>query len=290
MTRRSRRHRSEQERAERRCADRERLRKAARELLSSDGWARWVRARSMFRAYSAGNCMLLALQCHERGIEPEHIAGFRTWLKLGRCVRKGETALRILAPVTVKERDAHGAETGERRVFFRTAFVFELSQTEPLPGIEPVPLEPPSQPLSGDSHGHLLEPLEHFARTFGYSVSYQEIPGPAGGWCDARARQIVVDAGAPANGRVRTLIHECAHALGIDYERYSRPQAEVIVDTVTYVVCAGAGLAVDGESIPYVAGWGEEGALEAVSEFAETIDMIARRIENALPSGEHTAP
>jgi len=36
----------------------------------------------MFRSYSAGNCMLLALQCHESGIEPEHVAGFRTWLKL----------------------------------------------------------------------------------------------------------------------------------------------------------------------------------------------------------------
>ena len=290
MARRSRRHRSEQERAERRCADRERLRKAAQELLSSEGWARWVRARSMFRAYSAGNCMLLALQCHERGIAPEHIAGFRTWLKLGRCVRKGERALRILAPVTVKERDARGEETGERHVFFRTAFVFELSQTEPLPGIEPTPLEPPSQPLSGDSHGHLLQPLERFARRLGYSVSYQEIPGPAGGWCDARARQIVVDAGAPTNCRVRTLIHECAHALGIDYERYSRAQAEVIVDTVTYVVCAGAGLAIDGEAIPYVAGWGEEGALEAVTDFAETIDTLARRIEGALPVGDPLAP
>jgi hypothetical protein len=244
----------------------------------------------MFRAYSAGNCMLLALQCHERGIAPEHIAGFRTWLKLGRCVRKGERALRILAPVTVKERDAHGEETGERRVFFRTAFVFDLSQTEPLPGIEPAPLAPPSRPLSGDSHRHLLEPLERFARTLGYSVSYREIPGPAGGWCDARARQIVVDAGAPANGRVRTLIHECAHALGIDYERYSRAQAEVIVDTVTFVVCAGAGLAVDGDAIPYVAGWGEEGALEAVTDFAETIDAFARRIEGALPVGDRLAP
>src|SRR5437660_953230 len=115
MARKSRRHRPERERAERRCADRERLRKAAHELLSSDGWARWVRTRSMFRSYSAGNCMLLALQCHERGIEPVHVAGFRTWLKLGRCVRKGEKALRILAPVMVKERDARGEGTGERR-------------------------------------------------------------------------------------------------------------------------------------------------------------------------------
>src|SRR5439155_5102111 len=285
MARQSRRHRSERELAERRCADRERLRKAAQELLSSDGWARWVRMRSMFRSYSGGNCMLLALQCHERGIEPVHVAGFRTWLTLGRCVRKGERALRILAPVTVKERDARGGETGERRVFFRTAFVFELSQTEPLPGVEPVPVEPPSQPLTGDSHGHLLKPLEEFARSLGYSVSYEEIPGSAGGWCDARGRRIVVDAVAPANGRLRTLIHECAHALGIDYERYSRAQAEVIVDAVTYVVCAGAGLAVDGESVPYVAGWGEDGALEAVTEFADTIDTIARRIEDALSTG-----
>ena len=136
---------SEAEHAERRRQDRERLQRAAEELLFSEGWARWVRVRVMFHSYSAGNCMLIALQCHERGIVPERVAGFRTWLKLGRCVRKNEKALRILAPVTVKERDQQGEETGERRVFFKTAFVFELSQTEPLPGVEPVSLEPPRE-------------------------------------------------------------------------------------------------------------------------------------------------
>jgi N-terminal domain of anti-restriction factor ArdC len=278
----SRRRCTEQEREQRRRADRERLRKAAEELLSSEGWARWVRVRSMFRAYSAGNCMLLAYQCHERGIEPQHVAGFRTWLKLGRCVRAGERALRILAPVTVRERDTSGQETGERRVFFKTAFVFELSQTEPLPGAEQASLEPPSQPLSGDSHRHLLEPLGEFARTVGYAVSFEQIAGSAGGFCDAGARRIVVDTALPPNAQVRVLIHECAHGLGIDYERYSRAQAEVIVDTVTFVVSASVGLSVAGESVPYVAGWGENGALQAVTEFAETIDRVARRIEDAL--------
>jgi hypothetical protein len=51
---------------------------------------------------------------------------------------------------------------------------------------------------------------------------------------------------------------------------------------VTYIVCAGLGLAIDGESVPYVAGWGEAGALEAVNQFAATIDRHARRIENAI--------
>ena len=272
---------SEDERAERHRADRERLKRAAEELLTSEGWRRWVRVRASFHSYSAGNCMLLALQCHQRGIVPQHIAGFRAWLKLGRCVRKGQGALRILAPVTVKRTDGL-EDADQRRVFFKTAFVFDVSQTEPLPGVDPVPLEAPREPLTGDSHGHLLAPLEALAGSLGYSVSFETIPGSTGGWCDANAKRIVVDADTPPNGQVRTLVHECAHALGIDYQRYSRAQAEVIVDTVSYLVAASVGLAVGGETIPYVAGWGEEGALEAVTEFAETIDSIARRIERAL--------
>lgn len=43
-----------------------------------------------------------------------------------------------------------------------------------------------------------------------------------------------------------------------------------------------AALETGGESIPYLAGWGEAGALEAVTEAAERIDAIARRIEDAV--------
>jgi hypothetical protein len=77
--------------------------------------------------------------------------------------------------------------------------------------------------------------------------------------------------------------------LGIDYQQYSRAQAEVMVDTATLIAASAVGLAVDGETIPYVAGWGEAGALEAVSEFAETIDQVARRIENVLLAHAHAA-
>ena len=44
------------ERAERRARDRERLRQAAQELLTSDGWQRWVRARALFHNY----CLLIS--------------------------------------------------------------------------------------------------------------------------------------------------------------------------------------------------------------------------------------
>jgi antirestriction protein ArdC len=104
---------SEAEREQRRSAERERVKEAAEQLLTSEGWQRWVRARSMFRRYSAHNCMLIALDFHLRGIEPEPVAGFRTWLKLGRCVRKGEHGIRIAARVAPKKSDP-GAEGPER--------------------------------------------------------------------------------------------------------------------------------------------------------------------------------
>jgi hypothetical protein len=56
----------------------------------------------------------------------------------------------------------------------------------------------------------------------------------------------------------------------------------VILDTVTYVVCGSVGLDVAGESVAYIAGWGEDGALDAVRGFATTIDELAKCIEDAL--------
>jgi len=92
----------------------------------------------------------------------------------------------------------------------------------------------------------------------------------------------VVEADAPANAQLRILVHEAVHALGVGYAEYGRQRAEVIVDTVTAIACGSVGLRVDGESIPYIAGWGETGELDAVTGFARTIDELARRIEEVL--------
>ncbi len=179
------------------------------------------------------------------------MAGFKAWLVLGYCVRKGEKAIRIIAPLPIKERDRQtGEETGEMITLFKTVFVFDAQQVEPLPSGEPTPLEPPNQPLTGDSHAHLIAPVVVFAESVGYTVSFEPIAGPAGGWCDTKCKQIVVDSGGTPNAQLRTLTHEVIHALGVDYQRYSRAQAEVIVDTTTLVVLGGLGLDVSGETVP----------------------------------------
>jgi len=61
-------------------------------------------------------------------------------------------------------------------------------------------------PLTGDSHAHLLAPMEAFAESLGYSVSFETIEGAAGGWCDPKNKRIVIDADVPANAQLRTLI------------------------------------------------------------------------------------
>ncbi len=48
----------------------------------------------------------------------------------------------------------------------------------------------------------------------------------------------------------------------------------------------GLGLDVSGETVPYVAGWGEDGALDAVTEFAQLIDDLARRVQAALSTAD----
>ncbi len=257
------------ERAERRQADRDRLEQAARALLSSEGWQRWVRIRSTngLSRYSFGNQLLIAMQRPDA----TYVAGFRAFLELNRCVRKGERSIRILAPMTLgaRERDASTAKPGDdaaptRRTVFRAVSVFDVSQTDPLPGTEPIPLESPCQPIEGKSHAHLLPGLEDLAGELGYAARFESLDGSADGWCDTGKKEIVINGAISANAQVRVLVHEIAHALGVGYGEYGHRRAEVLVDTVTFIVCGSVGLDTSRSSVPYVAGWGETGELKAI--------------------------
>jgi hypothetical protein len=96
-----------------------------------------VKTRATFHRYSWRNTMLIAMQRPDA----TRVAGFRAWLKLNRCVRKGERGIRIFAPMTVAERDAASDDDGnsKHRTPFRLTRVFDISETDPLPTTEPVP-------------------------------------------------------------------------------------------------------------------------------------------------------
>ena len=136
---------SDSERDERRKRDRERLKQAAEQLLTSEGWQRWVRVRAQggLARLSLNNQLLVALSCPEATF----VAGFRAWLKLGYCVRKGEKAIRIIAPMPIEQRETETADADDdTRVLFKGVSVFDRSQVAPIDGMPEAPLEPPSEP------------------------------------------------------------------------------------------------------------------------------------------------
>ena len=183
------------ERAERRAHERERISAACEALLTSDGWEQWIRTRSTFRTYSLNNQFLIALQAPQA----TRVCGFHAWRSLGRQVRRGETSIRIIAPISTRKRHAAGKKSeddSERTTFFRMVPVFDIAQTDPIPGVEQAPLEPPAEPISGDSHAHLIPRLIDFAEKLGFSVSFQDT-GSASGFCDRAGKRIAVDETLP---------------------------------------------------------------------------------------------
>jgi hypothetical protein len=265
--------------AARRQEARERLQRELEKLTQSDEWRRWLDCRAAFHTYSFHNTLLIVSQ------KPHatRCAGFKTWKKLERNVRKGETAIWIWAPMVVKDRDA--ADPDARRMIFRPVPVFDVSQTdgEPLPELE-------REPISGDSHADYLPTLEAFAQSIGHPVEYVANGHAIGELGSCGPDWIKVAADCPANQRVRVLLHELAHALGVHYarfpgdddpERFPRDVAEIMVESAAYVAASAVGLDTSGETIGYVAGWakGSPARIEAV---AHQVDALARKLEGAL--------
>jgi antirestriction protein ArdC len=285
---------SEAGRAERRAAEREQMREAVEALRTSEGWRRWLRVRRHFHSYSFHNQLLIAMQCPEA----TRVAGFRRWLELGWCVRKGEHAIRIWAPCPPSKKQlGRWREAGARpeekpRTFFRLVPVFDASQVDPLPEFpgEPMPLEPPHEPITGDGLADRIPALVGFADSLGLEVAVEEIRGAACGYHEPATGRIVVEEVGPefsANAQVSVLVHELAHALVRIDRREGDPNLdyaseEVVVESVAYSVCASLGLDASGSAVPYVAGWAERAGGDPIEAYAELIDRLARRIEEVV--------
>lgn len=281
---------SDDERAARREADRQKAREAAEALKTSDGWQRWLALRRHFHRYSLANQLLIALQ----NPQATRVAGFRAWLKLGYAVRRGERAMKIWVPVPpskkkLEEWKSRGADPSERpRTWFRLGPVFDRSQVDPLPPpSEPVPLDPPIAAVEGDNLAWVWPALVDLGAEIGSVVVVKSLPDGCGGCYDTTTLGITINGGVSVNQRVKTLVHELGHALvraepGEGDAPMSYDEEELVVESVAFTVCGSLGIDTSGYSIPYLASWSEGAELDTIERAAATIDRIARRIEDAL--------
>jgi len=65
-------------------------------VRKSELFTQWLNAMALFTNYSWNNTFLISVQCPTAS----KVAGFQTWKKLGRFVKKGEKGIAILAPAS----------------------------------------------------------------------------------------------------------------------------------------------------------------------------------------------
>lgn len=205
-------------------------------------------AYRQFHGYSIGNQLLALSQCMVRGIQPGPIATFQRWKELGRYVRKGEKAITLCKPVTVKRERI--AEDGTEETTAATWFVyrpnwFVLAQTEGQPLPEPeIPAWDKDRALAA------LDVTEvRFDHTDGNCLGF------------ARARSIAIN---PVNPMpYKTRFHELAHVLlghtgeGTlnDGDLTPRNLREVEAESVALLCCAALNLPGVEFSRGYIQNW-----------------------------------
>jgi antirestriction protein ArdC len=255
----------------------DRLTEGIAQLTTSRAWQGWLDVQRRFHRYSFGNTMLIHLQRPDAS----YVAGFHTWLRLGRRVRKGEKGIAILAPIVRRLRVEN--QNGEDQVIvgaprnFKPASVFDLSQTEGdhLPEI--------SSRLVGDDPRSAFVPLVEVAASVGFAVELvDEFPDARNGDCSHGDHRIRLRRHLAPAQRVKTLAHELAHAVlhGPNCELSERGLKELEAESVAYVVCNELEIDSSSYSFGYVAGWAGGGpeATKAISACGQRIVKAARLI------------
>jgi antirestriction protein ArdC len=257
----------------------------------------YLAAMGRFHRYSWGNAMLI---CRQRP-EATNVAGFHTWKKLGRQVRKGERGIAILAPI-VRRRNTqpdeqmdrprtsvHSKTSKEERavVGFRAVRVFDVSQTEgdPLPEFACVQGDP----------GAMLGRLCGLIASKEVSLDYADDLNGADGVSIGGG--IVIRNGLAPAEHFRTLAHELAHEmLHRDGVKRSKVVKETEAEAVAFVVCTAANLETNTASRDYIQLYdGDKKALLASLNRIRTVaskiiaDVMPRSERRSLETERHSA-
>ena len=189
-----------------------------------------LQTMARFHRYSMHNvCLILAQRP-----DATRVAGFHTWRRINRFVRKGEKGIAILAPIVGRRRDVTEEEEAKAAVGFRAVYVFDVAQTDGAP-------LPEAAEVAGDP-GEKTAALKAAIAAHGIALEYgDDLGGALGLSCGGRIR--VLTGLSPAS-EFAVLAHEFAHELlhrGADRPA-SRATRELEAEAVAFVVGQAVGL------------------------------------------------
>jgi antirestriction protein ArdC len=209
----------------------------------SDALTAYLKMMARFHRYSWGNILLIATQCPGA----TRVAGFQTWRKLGRYVRRGEKGIVILAPMVRRASEpAESSDDESVRLFgFRAAHVFDVRQTEGAPLSE-------FAAVTGDP-GTATVRLKAFLTRNGVALDYDRSIAPAQGVSQGGRITLLPDLSPPQEFAV--LAHESAHELlhrGACRQETTRTSRETEAEAVAYVLCSAIGLETQTSCADYI--------------------------------------
>lgn len=246
------------------------------EMYNSEKWREALDFLSRFHTYSWFNALLIGMQ--RSGAT--HVAGFNTWKGTGRYVRRGEKAIKILAPRFGKQTDPKTGAEEDVVVGFIPVSVFDVSQTEgpPLPAI------PSLVPITGNSRA-ARSLYERLKKIIPIPVEEREL-GQADGQFDPLLGCIAIRESLPWNARVVALVHEYAHYLMHDgpANRFKeRRYEEAIAEGIAYIVVRHFGIDPGQQSFEYIAEWSRERGLvwTVGPQIQRTATFIIGQIQDA---------
>ncbi len=246
----------------------------------SEMLTQYLAAIGRFHRYSLRNVMLIASQ------KPAatHVAGFYTWHRLGRFVKKGEKGILILAPIVRRKNESNeqnDTDESSTAVGFRAAYVFDISQTDgqELPAIGSV---------NGDPR-ECRELLAKIVAEQGIALEYSQEIAPARG--TSEGGKITLLPGQSPAEEFATLVHEVAHEkMHRDERRTSTSKRirETEAEAVAFVVCHAIGLETGSASQDYIQLY--EGDAKLLTASLEHIQKTATHILNAIGAEGTSAP
>lgn len=208
-----------------------------------------------------------------------HVAGFRTWKKLGRFVRKGEKGIVIIAPMVSRKKaeDSSKDQDDPSVRGFRGVHVFDISQTEgePLPELAKA---------SGDP-GENFDRLRQIVAAYGITLVFEEFPD--GTYGASRGGEIALASDMPPAQQFSVLVHELAHELlhrRPGTERLGTTRRETEAEAVAHVVLTACGMQNGTAASDYIQLY--NGTEELLNE---SLDRIQRTVAQILP-GLKVAP
>lgn len=213
-----------------------------------------------YNTYSANNTVLLMFQTSAmKGGMFQMARGYKQWQKeFNRNVKKGETAMQILAPQRKIIGTKINEETGEEEKIYKTYFksipVFELSQTEG----EPIPRNYDKNHLYKSTEDYQLQ---DFISKCGVNVEFEDLI-EANGYTDGK--RIVIGRHNNDLAGICTLFHELAHYNlhysddGDELKMYSKEESvnfkELEAEAVAFMVSSALGIEND-YSKNYIRNW-----------------------------------